>query len=247
MFKFLVLIIFILISFPILASPDPEPFVDFKAIEFNKDQVGIIFNNGTQNNAPDMDHLVYGAIENKNIKILTASEYKTQFPTVKSLDKFERNDPNQEYKLKYKGCVPSPEVEATCKSVDITVGKKVLNINFKKMKICDSCSIFYIEKWKNTLWIGFTFQSEYWLDGDGVYVLDITKKNNIKAVNSKFLATIIKKDPNGKIMWIGGPQGIEAYDENLKLIHSCALKHDSKVRNPESYHPYFDYSFNCTN
>lgn len=248
MSRLLILIIFSFYSISIFASPEAEPFADFKAIEFNKGKIGIIFNNGVQNNGPELNNLVYGFIENKDIKVLSVNEFKTQFPKVRSLTNFPPYKPDKTFKLKYNECAPNDETEEICKSVDINIGKKAININFKKMGICDSCKILQIERWKNNLWISFAFQSEYWLAGHGVYVLDVSKKeNNIKTINSNYLVTLMKKDPNGKIMWIGGSHGINAYNSEAKLIISCAIKHDSKVQNSETMHPYFNYDFKCIN
>lgn len=223
-----------ILASPLYSMEESPSYPEFYEIDFQKDAVGFIFENGSRPGLPsDTPQMVYGVLSNKKIEIITDKAFKAKFQKAKMTTEFSINyygdntvkDQNGVgYKIKYTACTESTETDSICKKLAIEVDKKIINIDLETSKVCDGCRLIVMERWKDFLWMGFAFRGEYEPNGEGVHVLDIKKKKIIKTINSRTsLVTIIKKDPTKEIMWIAGNLGLHGYDSEFNLVHSCNI------------------------
>lgn len=215
-------------------------------LSFQKNKIGIVLDiDRTSSDFSAKESLRYAVYEANKIKILSAQDFKAEFPEVKKIEIFNRDysPPDEKiedtkgnlYKIKYSKCESPEEGDTICTKVSIKVDGKDILLDLTKDGISKSgTKIVSIERWGNQLWMGFAQRGENSLYGDGVGVIEISSGKLIKKIynqrsvntaldDARPLATIIKKDPEQEVMWIGGSYGLYSYDQKMNLIHTCNL------------------------
>lgn len=222
----LVCILISITPFSIYSMEESPSYPIFYELDFQKENVGFILENGDRPRVPSAAlEMVYGIFSNKKIEILTVKTFKEKFPKAKMTnedpvnyygDSIVTTQNGTGYKVKYSACTKTGETDDVCRKLAITVDKKLINIDLKLSKICDGCRIIAVERWGNNLWMSFAFRNEYEPDGHGVHVLDIKKGKVIGSVKKRSdLFTVIKKDPANEIMWVAGSSGLYGYDSKI--------------------------------
>jgi hypothetical protein len=230
-------------SIPGFAIEGGWAFPKIYNLSFQNDKVGIILDldKTAKQNLADDRTLRYASYDYEKINIIEKDIFKKQFFETKKIVKFESHYPEsiqlkdssgKVYNLKYIECSKPEEGSDECKKLSIEIDKKTIMLNMKKNDLEDR--LIALERWGDYLWLGFLSYGESSEYGRGVAIMDVktgvivkkvyeSRSINVSPDNASAIATVIKKDPNKAIMWIGGSYGLYGYDAHFNLIKSCNL------------------------
>jgi hypothetical protein len=242
---------FLLIFASLSTKAEGIPMSGVLALDFSKQSVGIV---AFEENNPDVKsiekmqlhyfelNLSNWKAEPKSLKEFSNTHSETSAQVKGLISPYDWNkkwplitSDGAHLKFKREDCKPQDEGDPICKKLFLFIGEQKIQLPIKK--ICPyGCGISAIEKWNNQYWIGLYTNGEIQPSGFGLHVFtakDFKKlfsfeyekaKEPNAFTNPEMLPTLIKRDREGKKIWVGSNIGLYAFDSNYKKLGHCSFE-----------------------
>jgi hypothetical protein len=127
----------------------------------------------------------------------------------------------------YEKCEEQENGPPSCNEYYLTIEGKRTELPLKDS--CQfGCNIVSADKFGSQLWLGLGSMGEEKPEEVGLQVFDL---KNMKRVHQRegSLPFVIKKDPAGNAVWVGGAQGLYRYDSKFKVTRACSIHSDASL------------------